>query len=283
MDTEPNFIRNYIESYDFPQSQGKYILEFDRREAMPPDEVSALEGLSCGHTLQLIELAASLYGLETRQNWRVLDLGCGIGTFLVGAIAGSKDLPLEIVGLDNDSRVLNYAENNIVRAEDVSRTAYPKRQISHRLIQEEWSAPDLWQQIGQFDFIFFNPPYLKYEEPVREPGYLNVPQNQMFSANPEAEYSSILEPSFNNLRVGGVLALRGSSRHPHEIPTRHFLDESRFHLEHIGSFQQYSAERAGYIEKFTKLPSDWPANRMSPYGDPRLRVLLSTGKDIGKI
>lgn len=273
-----------LETTRLPGELDDYSIGFNRAEALPPDEVSIAIGILGGRMIRLLELARQTYGFGSERQKRILDLGCGVGTILVGAVAVSADLPVEITGIDTSSSVLDTAEYNLVTAESVSESKHPSRQLSHYLFEQSWDDDEFWQTAGEFDVICFNPPYLKEGELIRESGYENVPREQLFSLDPAAAYRSVLPQALNHLAEGGSLIVRGSSRQPFSIAAADVAKEQpKLNWANHSYWTPVSASRQAYVDATTRLPEDWPVTRAAPHADPRLLILEKTGRDIGPV
>ncbi|RXZ64928.1 peptide chain release factor N(5)-glutamine methyltransferase [Pelagerythrobacter rhizovicinus] len=93
-------------------------------------------------------LAAALEGAGARG--RVLDLGVGSGALLLSFLAERPGW--QGVGIDRSPGALAVARDNAARL-DVERRA--------RLLPRDWHVPGWGENLGQFDRVIANPPYVE--------------------------------------------------------------------------------------------------------------------------
>lgn len=83
---------------------------------------------------------------------RILDLGTGSGCLLLGLLDEYKNATG--VGMDASAAALQIAEQNVKKYA-------PKRA---KLICRSWDMDDWWNDLGGFDVVVCNPPYIPTEE-----------------------------------------------------------------------------------------------------------------------
>lgn len=95
-------------------------------------------------------LAAALPAAGTGDNARVIELGCGVGAALLAVAKAHADSrpDARFFGLERDPNLAALARENIVRNDLSGRVD---------IIEGDALAPTF--DLGQFDRVFFNPPY----------------------------------------------------------------------------------------------------------------------------
>ena len=258
----------------FPSlTSGNTPITFDRCLSLPPDAITIQNGIEGSAILAAQRVGIELYRPELKQNLnqRVLDLGCGVGSFVVAMLARTKS-NLDIVALDKDKTSLEYAKANIGMA--ISETQSPS--ISASFINDNWLNSRIWNDIGLFDLVYFNPPYLTSDQQLLA-GYENVPKDHLYNDAPELTYSEIGSILLDHLSEGGSLMMRTSSN----TPISSITNQIKIHGNNSYTFYEllkpFTPERWGH----TIIISKWPET-LAPYADPRVIVYMDTGKDIGK-
>lgn len=270
-----------IESYELGRG---FAVQFDRSLALPPDVITEQQGKMVSRALEYQRAAEILYGEpgDYDRTRRVLDLGTGVGSFLVAAIAGhrSHDFKLECVGIDHDQALLQPVVTNLVAAMSTARELDPELQFSSKVLYGDWNNSSLWKDLGNFDWIFCNPPYLNPGDSLL-PGYENVPESHVFSEDRESMYHSLLVHGLSHLNPFATMVLRRSTKDSDnglERMSAALVDADTVTSDGfvvIDSWQPYSTDRSGLTLSVTKTDRNLP-----PHSDPRVMIYVDRGVDI---
>ena len=145
-----------------------------------------------GDSEVLVETALELKGEATR----VLDLGTGTGALLLSVIAETR---ASGVGTDKSSAALAVAHDNadLLGIED---------RVRFHLL--DWCAQDWTQDLGRFDLILCNPPYVE-DEAGLEPDVRDHEPSMALFAGPEGldDYRIIIPQLRNLMTDDGVTIL----------------------------------------------------------------------------
>lgn len=114
---------------------------------------------------------------------RVLDCGTGSGALLLTVLAEREDA--EGVGIDRSPGALAIAQDN-ADALGLSRRV--------RLIERDWTRPGWVADLGQFDLVLANPPYVESGARLAPSVHLHEPAGALFSGPEGLDDYGILIP-----------------------------------------------------------------------------------------
>lgn len=267
------------------ESLQRYSVTFDRSQVLPPDSVTVSSGLQVGWNVRCQMAAEQLYHpeLERERPRRILDVGCGAASFLVAAIAGSVEwrLPeVELVGFDRDEQALEFGQENLSRAVALARQQAPEMRLSYDLQPTDWNNPAAWSGLGDFDWIYFNPPYLIPGQKTRS-GYEQVPASHMYIDDPRQTYVQVVQQCLPRLAYGASMMCR--------LPVDDGpLRFDFFDREHQKQMTVGAPAGLISIQSLTPVAGDRSRkaivytaaeNALPPYGDPRAMILAKHGYD----
>lgn len=126
---------------------------------------------------------------------RVLDCGVGSGALLLTALAESG--AAEGVGVDRSEAALRLAEENVGRLGLSSRV---------QLLLRDWSEPGWADDLGRFDLILANPPYVEDDAPIAPAVRRWEPAGALFAGPEGLDDYRVLIP-----QLPGLLAENGTA------------------------------------------------------------------------
>ncbi len=125
---------------------------------------------------------------------RVLDCGVGSGALLLTVLAERREA--EGVGIDRSTEALMIASANAAQLG-----------LAHRaqLLRRDWTEPGWAEDLGRFDLVLANPPYVEDEAPIAPDVRRWEPEGALF-AGPEGldDYRRLLPQLPQCLAAGGV-------------------------------------------------------------------------------
>lgn len=127
---------------------------------------------------------------------RVLDLGTGSGALLLTVLAERADA--QGVGLDRSAAALDVARAN-ARALGLEDRA--------TFVCDDWTLPGWPRQLGRFDLILANPPYVEENAPLSPSVLLHEPAGALFAGPEGLDDYRILLPSIPLLLSPGGVAV----------------------------------------------------------------------------
>lgn len=127
---------------------------------------------------------------------RILDLGTGSGALLLAALSIWPEA--EGVGVDNSEDALSIARTNAARLGCGARS---------RFIQRDWRQSGWSADLGRFDLILANPPYVEADAPL-EPSVRDYePAGALFAGPEGLDDYLVLIPQLSGLLAGGGVAV----------------------------------------------------------------------------
>ncbi|WP_310534939.1 peptide chain release factor N(5)-glutamine methyltransferase [Novosphingobium sp.] len=127
---------------------------------------------------------------------RVLDCGTGSGALLLAVLA---DLPgAEGVGIDSSPAALAVAQGNAETLGLAGRVT---------MILADWHQPGWAEELGQFDLILANPPYVEEAAELDASVRDHEPASALFSGPEGLDDYRVLVPQLSGLLVPGGAAL----------------------------------------------------------------------------
>ncbi|WP_232492912.1 peptide chain release factor N(5)-glutamine methyltransferase [Novosphingobium kaempferiae] len=145
-----------------------------------------------GDTETLIEAAREV--LADRLPARILDLGTGTGALLLAALSLWPEA--EGVAIDRSPDTLAVAQANADRHAPAA-----------RLLVADWTQPDWSADLGRFDLILTNPPYVEDEAPLDASVRAYEPAGALFSGPEGLDDYRILVPQLPGLLAPGGVAM----------------------------------------------------------------------------
>ena len=143
----------------------------------------------------LIEAARTAFGERMPQT--ILDLGTGSGALLLAAL--SLWPTAEGLGIDRSMEALLVARRNAGR--------HARPPIAARFIQRDWTKPAWRAQIGPFDLIFANPPYVEVGATLSPSVRDHEPAGALFAGPDGLDDYRILIPELPALLAAHGIAL----------------------------------------------------------------------------
>lgn len=142
----------------------------------------------------LIEAASA--ALASRPPARILDLGTGSGCLLLAALSEWPDA--EGIGIDRSPEALGLATSNARRHTAIQRT---------ELLLRDWSRPGWASDLGRFDLILANPPYVEDEAQLDPTVRNHEPAGALFSGSEGLDDYRLLLPQLPDLMNPGAIAM----------------------------------------------------------------------------
>lgn len=143
----------------------------------------------------LIEAAREAF--EERAPTRILDLGTGSGALLLAALSAWPEA--DGVGIDRSAGALEVAEANAGRL-DLARRC--------RLLERDWKQGGWAEDLGRFDLILANPPYVENDARLAPSVRDFEPASALFSGQDGLDDHRLLIPQLPALLgQGGVAVL----------------------------------------------------------------------------
>lgn len=118
-------------------------------------------------------IEAARQAFAARAPARILDLGTGSGALLLAALGVWPDA--EGVGIDSSPPALQVVKSNAARLGHADRT---------RCALLDWTQPHWADDLGKFDLILANPPYVEANAPL-EPSVIDFEPASALFAGPE--------------------------------------------------------------------------------------------------
>lgn len=145
-----------------------------------------------GDTETLIEAARE--ALADRPPARILDLGTGTGALLLAALSLWPEA--EGLAIDRSPDTLAVAQANADRHAPAA-----------RLLVADWTQPDWSADLGRFDLILTNPPYVEDEAPLDASVRAYEPAGALFSGPEGLDDYRVLVPQLPGLLAPGGVAM----------------------------------------------------------------------------
>jgi release factor glutamine methyltransferase len=155
-------------------------------------EVSPAVLIPRGDSEVLIEVALA----QRPAARRVLDCGTGSGALLLAVLANLD--PAEGVGIDRSAAALTLARRNARQLGLANRA---------RLIERDWHQPGWSDDLGQFDLILANPPYVETVAPLARSVREYEPAGALFAGPEGLDDYRVLIPQLPGLLAPGGLAV----------------------------------------------------------------------------
>lgn len=152
-------------------------------------------------TETLIETAIAAF--EDRAPARVLDCGTGTGALLLAALSVWPEA--RGVGMERSPAALAVARENALRTEMAERATM---QVA------DWTRADWLDDLGRFDLVLSNPPYVETNDPDLAPDVReHEPAEALFAGEDGLDDYRILIPALPELLApGGVAVIEIGSR-----------------------------------------------------------------------
>jgi release factor glutamine methyltransferase len=125
---------------------------------------------------------------------RILDLGAGSGALLLAALSLWPEA--EAVGLDRSPRALAVARGNGERLG-----------LRARWLERDWQAPDWARDLGRFDLILANPPYVEANAELAPSVRDHEPPEALFAGADGLDAYRALVPQLPGLLAPGGVAI----------------------------------------------------------------------------
>lgn len=156
-------------------------------------EVSPAVLIPRGDSETLIEAASK--ALAQRPPQRILDTGTGSGCLLLAALSEWPEA--EAVGTDRSAEALAVASRNAAR--------HPGKSGPARMLQRDWTRPGWADDLGRFDLILANPPYVEFSAELDASVRDHEPAGALF-AGPEGldDYRVLIQQLPDLLTENGI-------------------------------------------------------------------------------
>ncbi len=148
-----------------------------------------------GDSETLIEAAVQAFA--GRPPRRILDLGTGSGCLLLAALHEWPDA--EAVGIDRSDAALAVATDNARRL--------PGRNGPARLLRRDWTQGGWSQDLGRFDLVLANPPYVEDAAPLEPSVRDHEPGGALFAGPEGLDDYRLLVPQLPGLLTPGGIAM----------------------------------------------------------------------------
>ncbi|WP_295636337.1 peptide chain release factor N(5)-glutamine methyltransferase [Novosphingobium sp.] len=139
---------------------------------------------------------AALAAFAAQPPYRILDCGTGSGALLLAALAqwpGATG-----VGIDRSGEALAIAAENAHRLELAERV---------RLLQHDWETQGWADDLGLFELVLANPPYVETDAPLARVVRDHEPAGALFAGPEGLDAYRILVPQLPGLLAPGGVAL----------------------------------------------------------------------------
>lgn len=192
----------FVASHPRPYESDMYLspvgsgsVEYNPREVLRPDEV----------TDSLAYIAASLinrkHGLGVLT---VMELGAGAAPFLsLLAYRVRPSIALSLLGVDNAPNSVGFARYNVSAA----LRKHDNPEDSMDIDCKTWC--EVLDEDTSYDVVYFNPPYLKHGNNVRD-DYVDMPADSMFvhAQDPLVHYAEVMPRLSKIVSSGGLAVVR---------------------------------------------------------------------------
>ena len=139
-------------------------------------------------------LAAALEAVPAAR--RVLDCGVGSGALLLTVLA---EMPAaEGIGIDRSAEALEIASANAEQLGLAERT---------RLLRRDWDQPGWVADLGRFDLVLANPPYVEDDAPIAATVREWEPEGALFAGPDGLDACRMLIPQLSGLLADGGAAV----------------------------------------------------------------------------
>lgn len=145
-----------------------------------------------GDSETLIEAARA--ALATRPPRRIIDLGTGSGALLLAALALWPEA--EGVGIDRSPAALAVARANGARHAPAA-----------RFLHADWTRPGWTADLGRFDLILANPPYVEAGAPLDRSVYAHEPAEALFAGADGLDDYRVMVPQLPGLMQENAIAM----------------------------------------------------------------------------
>ena len=127
---------------------------------------------------------------------RVLDCGVGSGALLLTVLAERPDATG--IGIDRSDEVLTVAQRNAQHFDLASRV---------QLLRRDWNEPRWASDLGRFDLILANPPYVEEDAPIAPAVRRWEPAGALFAGTEGLDAYRSLVPQLPDLLAEGAAAV----------------------------------------------------------------------------
>ena len=147
-----------------------------------------------GDSETLIDAALAAFAGQPPQ--RVLDCGTGSGALLLAALAQWPEATG--LGIDRSAEALAVASDNARRLGLDGRA---------QLLERDWDIPGWAADLGRFDLVLANPPYVEIDAPLARGSRDHEPAGALFAGPEGLDAYRILVPQLPGLLAPGGVAL----------------------------------------------------------------------------
>ncbi len=148
-----------------------------------------------GDSETLIEAART--ALSQRPPGRILDLGTGSACLVLAALSEWPEA--EAIGVDRSDEALAVASRNAAR--------YPGSSGPARLLQRDWTGAGWADELGRFDLILANPPYVEDAAELDASVRHHEPAGALFAGPEGLDDYRVLIPQLPDLLTENGIAL----------------------------------------------------------------------------
>lgn len=144
----------------------------------------------------LIELAVNHFKRDIGHPARILDLGTGSGALLLACLSAFPEA--SGVGIDASASALSVAQANADRLGFAARSQW---------LHRSWTNADWSENLGRFDLIISNPPYVETDADLDPMVADYEPHSALFSGSDGLDDYRILVPQLEPMFLPGGIAI----------------------------------------------------------------------------